>query len=325
MMRATGFLCLGLLAFGACGAPGKEEPSDSFSELAGVDEKSDKFAGKFQLAGTLTYGEQKSVKVSASKVYGAFVFYGNGGDVVEINASAKSGSASRDSVLWLLDDKYEILKYNDDANGSVNSYIKYTLPAGVGRKYYAVARDYYRRAATFTVKLDGKPDYLSCDTDADCVKIQAGCCPTSGQIAVNGERQWEYRDQVIGVCNVFCIQIVPPPDYRVPACNAAKKSCELVEPKFCGGIAAFQCPDGLTCVDDPRDSCDPTAGGADCGGICQQCPAATGCKPGQVPSADGCQCEPVKDACQTNADCGPGQQCQLCWFSKQCIPDGAVC
>jgi len=37
---------------------------------------------------------------------------------------------------------------------------------------------------------------------------------------------------------------------------------------FCGGIAAFLCPDGLTCVDDPTDDCDPTMGGADCGGIC---------------------------------------------------------
>lgn len=37
---------------------------------------------------------------------------------------------------------------------------------------------------------------------------------------------------------------------------------------FCGGIAAFPCPDGMQCVDDPDDSCDPKNGGADCGGIC---------------------------------------------------------
>lgn len=37
---------------------------------------------------------------------------------------------------------------------------------------------------------------------------------------------------------------------------------------YCGGIAGFPCPDGYTCVDDPNDSCDPDAGGADCGGIC---------------------------------------------------------
>ncbi|HYH96103.1 hypothetical protein [Hyalangium sp.] len=38
--------------------------------------------------------------------------------------------------------------------------------------------------------------------------------------------------------------------------------------QFCGGIAAIPCPEGLSCVDDPKDSCDPTQGGADCGGVC---------------------------------------------------------
>jgi hypothetical protein len=37
----------------------------------------------------------------------------------------------------------------------------------------------------------------------------------------------------------------------------------------CGGIAGIKCPGGGKCVDDPADSCDPKAGGADCGGICQ--------------------------------------------------------
>lgn len=36
----------------------------------------------------------------------------------------------------------------------------------------------------------------------------------------------------------------------------------------CGGIAATQCPSGLTCVDDPRDDCDPARGGRDCSGVC---------------------------------------------------------
>ena len=38
--------------------------------------------------------------------------------------------------------------------------------------------------------------------------------------------------------------------------------------QFCGGFAAIQCPEGLLCVDDPNDSCDPRQGGADCGGVC---------------------------------------------------------
>jgi len=39
----------------------------------------------------------------------------------------------------------------------------------------------------------------------------------------------------------------------------------------CGGFAGFRC-NGGKCVDDPTDSCDPNAGGADCMGICVQPP-----------------------------------------------------
>jgi hypothetical protein len=36
----------------------------------------------------------------------------------------------------------------------------------------------------------------------------------------------------------------------------------------CGGFGGLQCSDGMTCVDDPSDSCDPMQGGADCMGRC---------------------------------------------------------
>jgi hypothetical protein len=58
-----------------------------------------------------------------------------------------------------------------------------------------------------------------------------------------------------------------------PSCSTgtssdpASFSCEGEE-KFCGGIANFQCPEGLQCVDDPSDTCVPEEGGADCSGIC---------------------------------------------------------
>ncbi|HYO51501.1 hypothetical protein [Archangium sp.] len=38
--------------------------------------------------------------------------------------------------------------------------------------------------------------------------------------------------------------------------------------QFCGGFAGIPCPEGLVCVDDPRDTCNPHLGGRDCGGIC---------------------------------------------------------
>lgn len=36
----------------------------------------------------------------------------------------------------------------------------------------------------------------------------------------------------------------------------------------CGGFGGSPCSDGMTCVDDPSDSCDPMQGGADCMGTC---------------------------------------------------------
>ena len=55
--------------------------------------------------------------------------------------------------------------------------------------------------------------------------------------------------------------------------NATTEQQETTDAKpgtgqFCGGFAGIQCPSGLVCVDDPNDSCDPNAGGADCAGIC---------------------------------------------------------
>lgn len=37
---------------------------------------------------------------------------------------------------------------------------------------------------------------------------------------------------------------------------------------MCGGIAGIICEGNEDCIDDPRDTCDPMNGGADCSGIC---------------------------------------------------------
>jgi len=58
---------------------------------------------------------------------------------------------------------------------------------------------------------------------------------------------------------------------RVTSLEVSSSSSSVVADKiFCGGIAAFPCPENMACVDDPNDSCDPDNGGADCGGICVQ-------------------------------------------------------
>jgi hypothetical protein len=55
---------------------------------------------------------------------------------------------------------------------------------------------------------------------------------------------------------------------RVEAVTSLASSSSTSSSIFCGGIAAFPCPDDMSCIDDPNDSCDPNNGGADCGGIC---------------------------------------------------------
>ena len=95
-------------------------------------------------------------------------------------------------------------------------------------------------------------------------------------------------------------------------------------PKPCGGFLGLVCDEGLECVDDPKDECDPNNGGADCPGICVEpdgpggCegpnPAgcfSTGCPDGQECVAEGCtssSCECNEEAGQwfCTADCGGG-------------------
>lgn len=125
---------------------------------------------------------------------------------------------------------------------------------------------------------------------------------------------------------------------RDGACAVVLDAC--TDPGFCGGIAGFPCPPGLTCVDNPNDECDPQQGGADCGGMCvreekparcggiagEQCPAGYECA--DVPGDD---CDPTDGAadclgicrpapspgCSSDADCFIGAPCRIC-------PDGTA-
>jgi hypothetical protein len=62
------------------------------------------------------------------------------------------------------------------------------------------------------------------------------------------------------VQNVFCVQYS----------HWDSTACACVANPSCGGIAARPCtnPALPNCIDDPRDSCDPAHGGADCPGVC---------------------------------------------------------
>jgi hypothetical protein len=101
----------------------------------------------------------------------------------------------------------------------------------------------------------------------------------------------------------------------------------LPDKVFCGGIAGIPCPDGSQCVDDPSDSCDPDAGGADCGGMCVCTQLALCIRGYHWDGTPGvCACVPdVQDGipCGDNL-CGKGQYCcnSSCGI---CAPFGAAC
>ena len=102
---------------------------------------------------------------------------------------------------------------------------------------------------------------------------------------------------------------------------------DSVPPVQCGGIAGIKCPGIGQCVDDPTDDCDPTRGGADCGGVCQ-CPTIPPpCAYGTVwnPSPSVCACEPSVTPIQCGKNtCGTGEYC--CNAScGMCAPRGAMC
>lgn len=125
---------------------------------------------------------------------------------------------------------------------------------------------------------------------------------------------------------------------------------------FCGGIAGIPCPGTGRCVDDPRDDCDPTKGGADCGGVCtcvenvlcilgthfDSSPAVCACVPDNkvvhcggiaafpCPGNGKCVDDPSDDCDPKNggADCGGICSCiqnVLCVRGSHFDPSPAVC
>jgi hypothetical protein len=62
--------------------------------------------------------------------------------------------------------------------------------------------------------------------------------------------------------------IAPQPDTTITLTRVARCTDDPPSLQPCGGFAGFPCPQGQFCVDDPRDTCDPAKGGADCIGLC---------------------------------------------------------
>jgi hypothetical protein len=97
------------------------------------------------------------------------------------------------------------------------------------------------------------------------------------------------------------------------------------EPVSCGGFAGIACPGVSSCVDDPDDDCDPSNGGADCGGTCE-CLIRALCVQGYVwdGSPAVCECVPAPE-CQVEGVCIDGYVWDNTPGVCDCIPDLAAC
>jgi hypothetical protein len=297
------------LAF-AAGCVGEKAPvDDNFSDLAGADEKSDKFTGKMTIVGSIEYGQSQGPFTHKAGKWSALKFAGDAGDAITVDVKSTNG----DTVAWVLDNDMNIVAFNDDYGAGTNSHIDVTLPKNASRTHYIVTRDYYKGGMKFTVSLKGKKAVVAFDTpctvDADCERVRPDCCKLQDWISVRADQVDAYRASLMCPDHLICPAVAVRENHAVAECKENK--CVAVLPanidcgghtrnmhqcpdqytcegpqlavdgtgkcyKFCGGIAGFACdqPDDL-CLDNPNDDCDPNNGGADCGGECRPARCST--------------------------------------------------
>ena len=298
-------LALTALALPACSSAdsaadgAKAESTDELTSAFGLN--------NVKIAGSIGYGQTSaSTAYTSSPRYRAFKFSGNAGDQVEVWVKSANGDPV---TWILDNDWKTLAKNDDASASDTNSHVKVKLPANKSATHYIVVRDYYQDPMSFTVALTGGPtDFAAgCNVDADCAKVDKACCSNYGPTAVLASNAAAYRASLACAANPICPRFVTREDFSAAECNGSTHKCELVQPadikcggfiapayqhqcpagyscshlgvnpdvggkcvQFCGGIAGIQCHDpNATCVDDPNDGCDPTKGGADCGGICQ--------------------------------------------------------
>ncbi|HLL52138.1 MAG TPA: hypothetical protein VK447_01245 [Myxococcaceae bacterium] len=101
-------------------------------------------------------------------------------------------------------------------------------------------------------------------------------------------RRWAVVAVAVAVCCLAACDSLTDPLAEPPGPSKQGRPDQSKQGvgEFCGGFAGFGCPEGLSCADDPNDSCDPTQGGADCGGICVE------------PGKDKKDKKPKKDECE---------------------------
>lgn len=153
-------------------------------------------------------------------------------------------------------------------------------------RFIGQLRDIRPKAGTFlNVELADRCKPIDASMPLACGGIAGTACPDEKQYCDFGPGKCKMPDAQ-GMCKTkpaVCTREFRPVcgcDGKTygNACTAAaagvsvehEGECGKPEQQVCGGIAAIQCAQGKTCVDDPADDCDPKRGGADCPGICKQ-------------------------------------------------------
>jgi len=134
--------------FTACAAA--DAPEDDFSELAGLNEKSDAFSNKLRILGSLQYGQDKAALHSGTPRYRGYTINAASGDLFSVSVSSEDG----DPIAWLLDENFKIMMKNDDAaDGDTTSIIDAEVTTG--GLLYLVFRETTDERANFVTKIRG--------------------------------------------------------------------------------------------------------------------------------------------------------------------------
>jgi hypothetical protein len=142
------------MAAAGCQAKAPKAPlSDDFSSLTG-DGKADSPSWLLEL-GTLKNGQtSEPVAYTSSPPYRGFTFTGSTGDAIDVWVRSEDG----DAVAWLLDQNFNVIASNDDAEGTLDSHVTATLTGATNATFHIVFREYDDHDATFRVTLIGSSD-----------------------------------------------------------------------------------------------------------------------------------------------------------------------
>ena len=163
------------------------------------------------------------------------------------------------------------------SSGGYQSFFGHAAPAAVDFSrewvmfYAAGTKPTGGYEASFLAVLHAGPSLIAItqlmSPGANCGTTQAFTTPYAlikfpAQVGTSAQfyRQDDINDCVSGLCAAVLCPTGSDCDPTTGKCVSGAARC--------GGIAGIACPGFGKCADDPNDSCDPAAGGADCGGIC---------------------------------------------------------